>query len=81
MLLKLNPPAYRPFSKIDLKVGRAARVEYVFLPIELYLFQREQVWIDCNSMTMAFQCTNVQIVPIWSSQYSILDFLRVVKCA
>ena len=81
VLLKLRPPAQRPFSKIDLKVGRAAaRLACVFLPIQLYLFQREQVWIDCNSMTVALQCTSVQIVPFWSSHCSALGVGGTTAC-
>ena len=34
-------------------------MENVFVPIRRYLFEREQVWIDCDSMTVALQCTNV----------------------
>ena len=43
-------------------VERAAREEYVLLQILRFLFQRKQVWIDCNTsntMTVALYCTNV----------------------
>ena len=34
-------------------------MEYVFLPVQRYLCQRGQVWIDCDAMTVALQCTSV----------------------
>ena len=41
---------------------RAAHVGNVFLPMRRSLFQREQVGI---TMTVALQCTNVDVVPFW----------------
>ena len=38
---------------------RGARVEYVFFPTQRYLFERKHRWIDCNNMTVALYCTNV----------------------
>ena len=34
-------------------------MEHVFLPIQRYLFQREEAWIDCDTLTVALHCTNV----------------------
>ena len=34
-------------------------MEYVILPSQRYLIQREQVWIDCDPMTVALRCTTV----------------------
>ena len=51
MLLRLNLPADRPLPWIDLYLEELA-VWNVFLPIQLYLFQRDQVWIDFNPVTV-----------------------------
>ena len=40
-------------------VGSAARMEYVFLPLQRHLFQREPVWIDCGTMTVSLFYTSV----------------------
>ena len=36
MLLRLRKTAHRPCSEIDERVGRTARVIYVFLPVQPY---------------------------------------------
>ena len=33
-------------------------MECVFLPIHRYLFQGEQIWLDCALLTVALQCTS-----------------------
>ena len=34
-------------------------MEYEFFPTQQYLFQSKQNWINCNTVTVALYCTNV----------------------